>query len=158
MEREYAEDRPYWTTTVHPAKSQGEIIELLEDFGASDMIVSQGHSQGQIAWVIRFKWLGRVYRFVFVPRGCRNPDKESSFNSKRRVHIEQARYQMGRTAVHFIKAILTAAEEHEGALFGFLELPGAGVYPGGLPPVASEVDLTSLVGDLPPLLEGVIEA
>jgi hypothetical protein len=158
MEKEHAEDRPYWATTVHPAKSQGQIIELLENFGAKDMIVSQGHSQGQVAWVIRFKWLGRVYRFVFTPRACRSPDKESSFNSRRRTHADQARYQMGRTAVHFIKAILTAAEEHEGALFGFLELPEAGSHRGGLPLVASEVDMSSLMGDLPPLLEDVIDA
>jgi hypothetical protein len=157
MEKQFAEDRPYWQTTVHPAKSQGEIIELLEDFGAGNMIVAQGRSDGQIAWVVRFEWRGQAYRFVFTPRACEFPDKISSFGGKKRRHEDQSRYQMGRTAVHFTKAILTAAEEKERALFGFLELPEAGYHDGGLPLVASEVDMSSMVGGLPALLTAEIE-
>ena len=37
----YAEDMNYWDTTVAPGKSMGEIQELLEDFGVTNMIVSQ---------------------------------------------------------------------------------------------------------------------
>lgn len=37
-ETRHAEDANYWQTTVHPAKSQGEIIEMLEDFGAGPQL------------------------------------------------------------------------------------------------------------------------
>jgi len=43
----FAEDGNYWQTTVHPAKSQAEIMELLEDFGTFNMIISQGQAQGK---------------------------------------------------------------------------------------------------------------
>ena len=147
MKIRYAEDANYWDTTVHPAKSLGEIQELLEDFGTENMIVSQGQAGGRFAWMIRFQWNGRAYRFVFTPLVCRWPDKVMSFNKIRRKGSDQARYQMGRIAVYFVKAILTAAEAHPHALFGFLELPGA--RPGGLPPTAAELDVDGLTAALP---------
>lgn len=157
MENRHAEEANYWDTTVHPAKSLGEIQELLTDFGADSMIVSQGQSAGRFAWMVRFQWQGRSYRFVFTPKECKFPNKISTFAGKRRVHSEQAKHQMGRIAVWFVKAILTAAEAHPHALFGFLELPGAGT--GGLPPTAGELDVNGLTGmlpgiDLPMLGEG----
>jgi hypothetical protein len=52
----YAEDSNYWDTTVHPAKSLGEVQELLEDFGVKNMIVTQGKAGGQLAWIVdKFK-------------------------------------------------------------------------------------------------------
>ena len=150
----YAEDANYWDTTVHPAKSQAEIVELLEDFGTSNMMITQGQAGGMVAWMVRFEWQGAVYRFTFVPLDCRNPDKESSFGGKRRKHTDQARFQMGRIAVHFVKAVLTAAEAHPHALFGFIELPGMGTYSSGLPVTAGEVGVERLVGALPPIEGG----
>jgi len=147
----FAEDGNYWQTTVHPAKSQAEIMELLEDFGTFNMIISQGQAQGKRAWMVRFEWRGVVYRFVFVPLECRDPLKEVSFGGKRRPHSEQAYYQMGRIAVYFVKAILTAAETNPDALFGFVELPGAGTHGGGLPITAAELGIEGLVGALPPM-------
>lgn len=151
----YAEDMNYWDTTVHPAKSLGEIQELLEDFGATATIISQGQTKGHYAWMIRFQWLGQAYRFIFQPRPCRWPGKVMSYSGKKRTNEEQAKYQMARAAYWFVKAILTAAEFQPEALFGFLELPGA--RPGSIPPVASELDIKELTGLLPdielPLLE-----
>lgn len=158
-EKRYAEDMNYWETTIHPSKSLGEIQEMLEDFGAMAQIVSQGQADGKIAWLIRFQYLDRSYRFVFMPLECRYPNKIASFGGKRRTNNDQARYQMGRIAVNFVKAILTAAEMNPQALFGFLELPG--VSRSGIPPIAAELDLSGLVGLLPqiemPLLGSGLE-
>lgn len=57
---------------------------------------------------------------------------------------------MGRIAVHFVKAILTAAEAHPHTLFGFVELPEAEMHPGGLPVTAGELDASGLTSALPP--------
>jgi len=143
----YAEDLNYWDTTVHPAKSLGEIQEMLEDFGATATMVSQGQAQGVYAWLIRFQWNDRAYRFVFRPAPCRQPGKVMSYAGKRRTNEEQSKYQMARGAYWFVKAMLTAAEFQPAALFGFLELPGA--RPGGMPLVASELDVEELTGLLP---------
>lgn len=145
----YAEEANYWSTTVHPAKSQADIMVMLEDFGSTSIMVTQGQAGDRLAWMIRFEWQSRTYRFVFVPLKCKDPDKESSFSGKRRSHHTQARYQMGRIAVHFVKAILTAAEAHPHALFGFLELPEAGSRPGGAPMTAGELDVEGLTAALP---------
>ena len=147
----YAEEANYWDTTVHPAKSQAEIVEMLEDFGTTNLMMAQGQTGGKHAWLVRFEWMGRSYRFTFVPLECRTPDKVSTFGGKKRPHAEQARYQMGRIAVHFVKAILTAAEAKPDALFGFVELPGAAVHPGGLPATAAEMDIEGLTAALPAL-------
>jgi hypothetical protein len=152
----YAEDHNYFDTTVHPAKSQGEIMEMLDDFGAKHYQVMQGRAGGKYAWLIRFEWREQTYRFTFTPLACRAPDKERSFGGKRRLHADQAEWQMGRIALHFVKAILTAAEAQPAALFGFLELPGAGDRPGGLPLVTSEIPVDHFTGrlSLPEWVEG----
>lgn len=147
----YAEDANYWSTTVHPAKSQGEIIQLLEDFGAGNLMIAQGQVDGNFAWLVRFVWDGKAYRFTFTPLECKAPDKLSSFGGKKRVHCDQTRYQMGRIATHFVKAILTAAEAQSYALFGFVELPQAASHPGGLPMTAGELDVDGLTHILPEL-------
>lgn len=147
----YAEDANYWATTVHPAKSQGEIIEMLDNFGAGNMMVAQGRVDGKFAWLVRFEWCGSTYRFTFTPLECKAIAKISSFNGKRRGHAEQAKYQMGRIATHFTKAILTAAEAQPHALFGFVELPGAANYPGGMPITAGEMNIVGLSHALPEL-------
>jgi len=143
----YAEDANYWTTTVHPAVSQGEISELLDNFGASAVMVMQGQSNGKYAWMIRFQWQEKSYRFAFTPLTCKNPEKVISFSGKKRSAADQSRYQMGRIAIHFVKAILTAAEANPAALFGFLELPG--VRNGSMPVTAAELDVDELTGALP---------
>ena len=74
--------------------------------------------------------------------------KESTFGGKRRRHDDQARYQMGRIAVYFVKAILTAADAHPHALFGFMELPGVASR-GGIPYVAGELDISKLISSAP---------
>jgi hypothetical protein len=144
----FAEDANYWDTTVHPAKSLGEIQEILEDFGVTNTLVTQGQAGGQLAWVIRFEWQTRTYRFLFTPLKCRLPNKVSTFAGKKRSAEEQARYQMGRIAVYFVKAVLTAAEAQPAALFGFLELPGP-THTGGLPATAAELDTEGLTAALP---------
>lgn len=126
MNRRYAEDANYFETTVHPAKSLGEIQEMLDDFGAENVMVVQGQSNGKTAWLIRFIWLNKPYRFVFSPLDCRSPELTRSIAGKRLTNQERAKYQMGRVAAHFTKAILTAAEAHPHALFGFMELQAPG--------------------------------
>jgi len=146
----YAEEANYWATTVHPMKSQAEVSILLEEFGVANQIVAQGSSQGRYAWLVRFEWQERTYRFTFSPLECKESEKVSSFGGQRRSHEEQARYQMARIATHFTKAILTAAEAQPAALFGFLELPG--MPHRGLPRTTAESNLEEIVGRLPPLL------
>lgn len=147
MNIRFAEDLNYFDTTVHPAKSLGEIQEMLEDFGADTLMVTQGQSQGKFAWLIRFQWNSRAYHFVFTPLPCRYPNKITSFDGKRRSNEEQSRYQMGRIAMNFVKAILTAAEANPDALFGFLELPGASRS--GVPATAADLDVSGLTAALP---------
>jgi hypothetical protein len=146
----FAEDMNYFDMTVHPAKSLGEIQELLEDFGAPNVMVTQGQSGGKHAWLIRFMWQDKPYRFMFSPLPCRQPQIERSFGGKRRTNEEQSRWQMGRIAVHFVKAILTAAGAHPHALFGFMELAAAG-EPGRLPPTVAELNVDTLIKALPDL-------
>jgi hypothetical protein len=143
----FAEDANYWTTTVQPGTSQGEIVGLLEAFGATAIMVMSGQSAGKHAWLVRFQWNDRSYRFAFKPLSCKHPQKLYSFGGKKRTAEEQSRFQMGRIALYFVKAILTAAEADQAALFGFLELPGAGH--GGIPSTASELDVDGIVGALP---------
>lgn len=150
-DQRYAECANYWQTTVHPAKSQGEIIEMLDSFGVEQMQVSQGQAGDRMAWLVRFTWLGATYRFAFSPLACEFPNKESSFGGNRRKHHAQARYQMGRIALHFVKAILTAAEAHPHALFGFMELPGIAHHSDGMPMTAGELDVSGLAQSLPEL-------
>ncbi len=52
----YAEKANYWDTTISPAKSQGEIIEMLEKFGADNTQMTIGSAGGRYAWLIRFQW------------------------------------------------------------------------------------------------------
>lgn len=144
-----AEKANYWSTTVHPTKSLAEIAVRLEEFGATQYTTAQGQAKGRSAWLIRFEWMQQTYRFVFSPLTCEHPDKESAFGGKRRTHRDQARWQMGRIAVHFVKAILTAAEAHPHALFGFLELPEMGMHPGGVPVTAGELNVEGLTSLLP---------
>jgi hypothetical protein len=93
-----------------PGESKAEIEELLDDFGVTQQMTAKGQVNGRVAWLIRFAWQGKSYRFTFVPLDCKEPDKIASFGGKRRSHLEQSEYQMGRIAVNFVKAILTAAE------------------------------------------------
>lgn len=151
MKIRYAEEANYFDTTVQPGNSQGEILGLLEEFGAESVMVAQGNANGRLAWLVRFRWNGANYRFVFVPLECEQPDQIHSYGGKRRTHAEQARFQMGRIAVHFVKAILTAAEAQPHALFGFMELPEAATASGGIP-VAAELDISTLM-DAAPLFQ-----
>ena len=144
----YAEDANYFDTTVHPAKSLGEIQEMLDDFGAQNVMIVQGNAGRKVAWLIRFMWLDKPYRFVFTPLECRAPDLLRSVGGKRITNTERAKYQMGRIAVHFVKAILTAAEAHPHALFGFMEL-SVGQPVGQLPPTAGELNVDGLIQALP---------
>jgi hypothetical protein len=121
--KKFAEEMNYWGTTVHPMKSQGEVLAMLEDFGAESTQVTQGTAGGNYGWLVKFHWKGNTYRFTFMPLVCKNPDLAMGYGGKRLTHKEQSRYQMGRIAVFFIKALLTAAETQPDALFGFLELP-----------------------------------
>lgn len=143
----YAEESPYWDTTVSPAKSQGEVIEMLNDFGADAIMVGQGMSSGNYAWLVRFGWLGRSYRFVFQPLPLQYPNRVYTVSKKRLTAADRARQQMGRIALNFVKSILTAAQMNPAALFGFLELPAA-YQQQGFPATTAELDVDHLVSTL----------
>lgn len=157
MKARYAEKANYWETAVHPAKSQGEIMEMLDEFGATASALMQGQADGRYAWLIRFQWQGKSYRFTFVPLVCQYPNKISKFSGKARSHEDQAKYQMGRIAVYFVKAILTAAEAHPFALFGFMELPET-ARNGALPMVAGELDSDRITSALPDNLQHLLSS
>jgi hypothetical protein len=70
-----------------------------------------------------------------------------SIGGKKIANQDRAKYQMGRIAVHFTKAILTAAEAHPHALFGFMELQGP--WDGEIPPTAGEMGIERLAAMLP---------
>lgn len=143
----FAEDANYFTTTVHHAISQGEITELLEHFGAEEINILSGTSGGRYAIAVRFQWEEKTYRFAFTPLVCRDPEKVMSYGGKRRTSLEQSKYQMGRIAVNFVKAVLTAAEAEPKALFGFMELPGVKSN-NGMPVLAGDVNMSKYTGKL----------
>lgn len=149
-DRLYAENRPYWNTTVQPSKSLGELIAQLDKFGIRKHEVRQGQVYGEIAWLVRFDLDGRSHHFVFSPRVCRDPDTVRSFGGVRRSHAQQAIFQMGRTAFHFVKNILAAALDQPAALFGFIELPGV-FHAIGLPATTADIDVSGLTEALPDL-------
>lgn len=153
--KRFAEDMNYFDTTVAPAKSQAEIVAMLDAFGAASIMIAQGKAGEKFAWMIRFMWEDRSYRFVFTPLPCRSPLKDRSFGGKRRSFAEQAKWQMGRIAVNFVKAILTAAEAQPTALFGFMEIAGTG-RPGGLPAVAGDLDPQALASRTALLPDGIV--
>lgn len=101
--------------------------------------------------MVRFQYKERSYRFTFVPYPARTPDKQRKVGGKYKTNAEQAESQLGRIAVNFVKAILTAAEMNPAALFGFLELPGYGSK-GGAPVIASEIPVDNLTALLPPVI------
>lgn len=146
-DRLYAEDRPYWNTTVQPSKSLGELMAQLDRFGILKHEVRQGQVYGEVAWLIRFEFREKTHRFVFTPRPCRDPDAVRSFSGARRTHARQAVFQMGRTAAHFVKNLLAAADDQPAALFGFVELPGV-FHAGELPATAAELEVAELTGAL----------
>jgi hypothetical protein len=148
QKKRFAEDTNYFDTTVSPSKSMGEIHEMLEAFGAEGIMVGSGHVNGKPAWLVRFGWLGKPYRFVFTPLPCKSPSAVRSFGGKKRAFEEQARFQMGRIAVYFVKAILTAAEAHPHALFGFMELE-VGTGANRMHPTAGELNADRLLAALP---------
>jgi hypothetical protein len=145
----YAEEANYFTTSIHPAVSQGEVSEMLDNFGATAIMVVSGQAGGVHAWMVRFTWMNRTYRFSFTPLECKYPDKVMSYGKVRRKNRDQSLYQMGRIAVNFVKAILTAAEATPAALFGFLELPGRGNS--AFPPTTAQLDVSGLIAALPDL-------
>lgn len=60
MTLRFAEEANYWDTVIHPARSQGEISELLEEFGADAVMIAQGNAGGRFAWLVRFHWRARI--------------------------------------------------------------------------------------------------
>lgn len=143
----YAEQANYFQTTVHPATSMGEVQAMLDDFGADAIQTMSGSANDRSYWMIRFRWMGKFYRFTFQPLICENPEKVITVGGKRRTTVEQSKYQMGRIAVNAVKAVLTAAEAMPGALFGFTELPATNED--GFPVVVSEINLESFSNLLP---------
>jgi len=143
----YAEDLTnYWTTGVDPFKSQAEIQRLLHQFGVKEQAIATGHTpEGRTAWLVKFKIEGMSFRFIFTPLPCKYPDRITSFRKKRRTHEEQAVYQMGRVALAFVKAILTAAKVKREVLFGFMELPGVRDPQTGRALTAAELGASGIV-------------
>ena len=123
---------------------------MLEDFQATSIMVTTTTDMelGRFGCLVRFKRWGHIYRFVFVPLESEYPDKVSSFGGKRRSHEEQTKYQMGRKAVHFVKAILTATEDQEASLVGFMETDIV-TRPGALPITVGELDIAGMMKSLP---------
>ncbi len=144
-----AEEANYFMTTIHPAASMGEIQAMLDDFGADAIQTMSGSQDEKSYWMIRFRWLGRFYRFTFQPLQCANPEKIITVAGKKRTCSDQAKYQMGRIAVFAVKAVLTASEAMPGALYGFAEL--AAQNGDGIPIIVSELDITGINKCLPDL-------
>jgi len=145
----YAEEMPYWQTKVHPFESQAKIMVLLEKFGATRTVVSQGQAEGRLAWMIRFEWRGNGYRLVFRPLRCEHPEKLVTFGGRRTAE-KQAEYQMGRIAMNSVKNLLASADSQflKASLFGFMEVTAGERYPSGLPRTMAEIGAEELSGRL----------
>ena len=145
-EPKYAEQMPYWQTTVQPYKTQDAIMRLFKKFGAEERIISQGQAAGRYAWMVRFQWRGKSYRFVFTPLRCKSPAKQI----KGRTHEEQATYQMARIALYCIKNLFAFPDSEflRAATFGFMEVTDGPRHPGGLPYTMAELGAEKLSGRL----------
>src|SRR3989304_10640833 len=103
MKPRYAEEANYWDTTVQSGNSQGEIIDLLNDFGAESVMFAQGNAGGRFAWMVRFHWNGANYRFAFTPLQCAQPDQVNSYGGERGAPIGQGGRQKGGGAARFVE-------------------------------------------------------
>jgi hypothetical protein len=146
LKGKYAENSPFWRTTVNPYKSQGEITALLDDFGAEAVGVMSGRIGGETAWMIRFNWRGHSYRFEFQPLPLKpRPKFAKDLTDLQKKKLQDQRIcQMGRIALTFVKAMLTAADTKPSALFGFMELPDVGKRTNGLPFTAGQLDTSNI--------------
>lgn len=146
----YAEDMNFWRTSVDLSKSQGEILKLLDSFGASEYGIIRAKLENKEGLAIRFKWQNDFYRLTFHPyptRGKSNDTIATKPGGQRISKSEAALRQMGRIAVTYTKGLLLAADYKPETLFSFKELPYPNMPPNILPPVAHELDIK----DLPPL-------
>lgn len=60
----YAENAPYWQTTVDPYKSQGEVMALLRKFGARNIAFMEGETERGPAYAFRFEFKGKSIDFI----------------------------------------------------------------------------------------------
>jgi len=134
--KEWAQDFPYWQTTVKASKSRAEIDDILEKFGARVIVIATGRMEGKIAWRISFEYNDKPYLLTFHPLPV-----YSSTAAKE----EQAIRQMGRLAFYTIKNLCMAAELLPASLFGFLALKDNQ----GRTRTAAELNVDGITAQLP---------
>lgn len=115
----YAQEMPYWGTTVAPEKSRAEIDKLLRKHGTRVVQITTGRMDGKEAWRITFEHKDKPYQLDFHPLEV----KTSFGREPTSKQSEQALCQMGRFAFFAIKNLVVIAEQLPAALFGFMAIP-----------------------------------
>lgn len=139
-DKQYAQNFPYWQTTIKPSKSKAEVDEILARYGARVVQITTGRLEGKEAWRIAFIYDDTPYQLVFHPL----PLKQDYPTTKQEY---QALCQMGRLAVYTIKNLMMIGKLQPAALFGFMAIPG----PRGETRTTAELGVEGLVNILPEL-------
>jgi len=99
----YAQDAPYWGTSVDEAKSQYAVMALLEKWGASSVGLRRSATgEGEIY----FEFEDRTYRLTRRPLPIRERGFYRQDPNPDRSLIIKARMQAWRALVYHLKAIL----------------------------------------------------
>lgn len=134
--KEWAQDFPYWGTTVAASKSRASLDDELDKFGARVIIIATGRMENKISWRISFEYNDKPYLLTFNPLPVYNSTEAKE---------EQAIKQMGRLAFYTVKNLCMAAELLPASLFGFLALTDAC----GKTTTAAELGVDNIIGQLP---------
>ena len=150
----YAQDAPYWGTTVSTEKSQAGILQILGKLGASQVGVhlQQVKTQENVM-VIMFEWPknSKVYRRFEFPRLEIRKPKYGRYREKPTpVQTEQAQRQAARIGFYMLKNLVTFMHMYPFLLTGFAEIPKAGIREDGLALTVGELEQDQLLKALPP--------
>lgn len=139
----YAQQMPYWGTTIKPSKSRAEIDDQLRKAGARIVQITTGRLGNKEAWKITFEYKDNPFQLVFHPLEVKTTYRRDSTISQQ----NQALCQMGRFAFYCIKNLLIIAEQQPAALFGFLAISG----PDGKPMIAADLGVEGMMAMNPQL-------
>jgi hypothetical protein len=117
MKKKWAQEFPYWETSVDMKKSIQEMASLLQSFGANRYGFENTEVSGNPVLSVVFSMGEKGYQVDFRGKEVYQPFRVK--NHKLRVER-----QLGRLAYYGLKSLLALAQDMPEAMTGFLLLPG----------------------------------
>ena len=149
----YAQDAPYWGTSVPTERSQAGILQILSKLGASKVGVHLQQVKAQEnVMVIVFEWpknSGVYRRFEFPRLEFRKPKRGRYQAKSTPAQTEQLQRQAARIGFYMLKNLVTFMHMYPFLLTGFAEIPNAGVREDGLALTVGELEHDQLLKALP---------